>query len=211
MLVAKNLLANAGDIRDEGLIPGSVRSPEAANDNPLQYSCLENSIDRRTQQATVHRVTNSRTRSKLLSIKSLREHRIYHFWWKSEEQKVAWKKMCGSREGIREEEISSVTIVRKPGKKIWCQIAKNKGRPYLIVSFVWISPRAGPTQRKLWKKEKGTGGIGRDFSVLENVNSPSPVLLNPACVCVSVYFSVSVSVCFCVYMCGGDDYDDDNA
>ena len=53
VLVAKNLLANAGDRRDEGLIPGSGRSPEAANGTPLQYSCLENSMDRRTWQATV--------------------------------------------------------------------------------------------------------------------------------------------------------------
>ena len=51
--MAKNLLANAGDIRDEGLIPGLGRSAEAANDNPLQYSCLENSMDRRTWQAQV--------------------------------------------------------------------------------------------------------------------------------------------------------------
>ena len=51
--MAKNLLANAGDRRDEGLIPGSGRSPEAANGTPLQYSCLENSMDRRTWQATV--------------------------------------------------------------------------------------------------------------------------------------------------------------
>ena len=51
-LVVKNPPANAGDIRDEGLIPGSGRSAEAANGNPLQYSCLENSMDRRTWQAT---------------------------------------------------------------------------------------------------------------------------------------------------------------
>ena len=137
VLVAKNLLANAGDIRDEGLIPGLVRSPEAANGNPLQYSCLENSIDRRTWQATVHRVTNSRTRPKLLGIKSLREHRIHHFWWKSEEQKVAWKKMCGSREGIREEEISSVTIVRKPGKKYDAKLLKTKA------DLTWLSALSG--------------------------------------------------------------------
>ena len=41
-LVEKNLLANAGDTRDMGLIPGSGRSPGVGSDNPLQYSCLEN-------------------------------------------------------------------------------------------------------------------------------------------------------------------------
>jgi len=45
-LVVKNLLANAGDIRDVGLIPGSGRSPGGGNGTPLQYSCLENSMSR---------------------------------------------------------------------------------------------------------------------------------------------------------------------
>ena len=44
--VAKNLPANAGDTRDVGLIPGSGRSSGGRKDNPLQYSCLENSMDR---------------------------------------------------------------------------------------------------------------------------------------------------------------------
>ena len=55
----KNLLANAGD---PGLIPGSGRSPGEGNGNPLQYSCLENSMDRGAWQATVHGVAKSRTR-----------------------------------------------------------------------------------------------------------------------------------------------------
>ena len=49
--------ANAEDIRDTGLIPGSGRSPEEGNGNPLQYSCLENPMDREAWQATVHGVT----------------------------------------------------------------------------------------------------------------------------------------------------------
>ena len=48
VVVLKNLPANAGDIRDRGLIPGSGRSPGEGNGNPLQYSCLENPMDRRT-------------------------------------------------------------------------------------------------------------------------------------------------------------------
>ena len=43
-LMVKNPPANAGDARDLGSIPSSGRSPEAGNDNPLQYSCLENSM-----------------------------------------------------------------------------------------------------------------------------------------------------------------------
>ena len=56
MLVVKNLLANAGDIRDLGSILGLGRSPRGGHGNPLQYSCLENSMDRGTWWTIVHRV-----------------------------------------------------------------------------------------------------------------------------------------------------------
>ena len=46
VLVIKNLPANAGDTRDVGLVPGSGRSLGEGNGNPLQYSCLKNSMDR---------------------------------------------------------------------------------------------------------------------------------------------------------------------
>ena len=62
--MVKNLPANAGDIRDTGLIPGLGRAPGEGNGNPLQYSFLENPVDRGTWQATVHMVTQSRTRLK---------------------------------------------------------------------------------------------------------------------------------------------------
>ena len=54
VLVVKNLPANAGDIRDTGSIPGSGRSLGGGHGNPLQYSCLENPIDRGAWRATVH-------------------------------------------------------------------------------------------------------------------------------------------------------------
>ena len=54
--VVKNLPA---DSRDAGLIPGSGRSPGGGNGNPLQYSCLEISIEREAFQATVHGVTKT--------------------------------------------------------------------------------------------------------------------------------------------------------
>ena len=53
VLVEKNLPANAGDIRDVGLIPGSGRSPGGGHGNPLQYSSLENPMDRGSQPAMV--------------------------------------------------------------------------------------------------------------------------------------------------------------
>ena len=60
-LVVKNPPANAGDIRDAVSIPGSGRSPEGGNGNPLHYSYLENPMDRGTWRATVHGVAESRT------------------------------------------------------------------------------------------------------------------------------------------------------
>ena len=60
--LVKNLPANTGDARDVGLISGLGRFPGIGNGNPLQYSCLENSMDRELWQATVHEVTKSRTR-----------------------------------------------------------------------------------------------------------------------------------------------------
>ena len=59
--MVKNPPANAGDIRDAGLIPGLGRSPGEGNDNPLQYSCLENPMDRGAWRAMVHTVAQSDT------------------------------------------------------------------------------------------------------------------------------------------------------
>ena len=56
-LVVKNLPASAGDIRDTGSVPGWGRSPGGGHGNPLQYSCLETTMDRRTWRTMVHRVT----------------------------------------------------------------------------------------------------------------------------------------------------------
>ena len=58
-LAVKNPPANARVIRDKSLIPGPGRSPGGGNGNPLQYSCLENLMDRGSWQTTVHGVTNS--------------------------------------------------------------------------------------------------------------------------------------------------------
>ena len=78
--LVKNPPANAGDIRDAGLIPGSGRSPGVGNRNPLQYSCLENSMNRRAWQAMMHGVakcqpqlsththTHTRTHTHILNV-----------------------------------------------------------------------------------------------------------------------------------------------
>ena len=59
--VVKNLSANIQDLKDAGSIPGLGRSLGVGNGNLLQHSCLENSMDRRVWQLTVHRVTKSQT------------------------------------------------------------------------------------------------------------------------------------------------------
>ena len=60
-LVVKNLPANAGDLRDNEFNPWVGRSPGGGHSNPLQYSWLENPMDRGPWQATVHGVAKSQT------------------------------------------------------------------------------------------------------------------------------------------------------
>ena len=62
VLVVKNPPANAGDIRGVGSVSGLGRSPGGGHHNPLQYSFLENPMDRGAWRATAHRVTKSWTR-----------------------------------------------------------------------------------------------------------------------------------------------------
>ena len=80
--VVKNFPANAGDL---GLIPGSGRSPRVGHDNPSQYSCLENPMDRGAWQATDHRVEKSQIGLRQLGIHSTHTYTTslcsskYHF------------------------------------------------------------------------------------------------------------------------------------
>ena len=61
VLAVKNLPANAGDIRNAGSIPGSRRSSGGGHDNLIEYSCLENPMNRGAWQATLHRVAQGQT------------------------------------------------------------------------------------------------------------------------------------------------------
>ena len=65
-----NLPANAGDIRVVGSIPGLGRCPGGGHGNPLPYSCLENLMDRGAWRVTIHRVTQSQTQLKQLSMQA---------------------------------------------------------------------------------------------------------------------------------------------
>ena len=68
--------SNAGDAGDSGLIPGSGRSHGEGNGNPLQYSCLESSIDRGAWWATVHGVAKGQTRLSAQSVAPLCNFKI---------------------------------------------------------------------------------------------------------------------------------------
>ena len=63
--MVKDLSAKAGDVRDVGSILGLGRVPGVGNGNPLQYSCLKNSVDRGAWQATVHGVAELETTKRL--------------------------------------------------------------------------------------------------------------------------------------------------
>ena len=77
-LVVKNLCADAGDLRDAGSIPGWGRSSGGRHGNPLQYSCLENPMDREAWWAKAHGVTKSQTWPKWLSV-ALHFHKLHSF------------------------------------------------------------------------------------------------------------------------------------
>ena len=72
--MVKNLPANSGEATDMDLIPGLEDSPEVGNGIPLQYSCLENSMDRGAWLATVHGVSKSWTQLSNFHFISLHFH-----------------------------------------------------------------------------------------------------------------------------------------
>ena len=74
MLVVKNVPANAGDV---GSIPGSGRSHGGRHSNPLQYSCLENPMDRGAWRATVHGATKSQTQLKQFNMHEIEYEKGY--------------------------------------------------------------------------------------------------------------------------------------
>ena len=97
-LMVKNLPTNAGEAEDKGLISGLERSTGGGHGNPLQYSCLENPMDREVWHAIVHKVTKSQTwlrwlihthNQKLANISALTIS-WSPWWWKREENKIKW-------------------------------------------------------------------------------------------------------------------------
>ena len=76
--MVKNLPANTGDVKDAGLILGSGRSSGGGHGNPLQYSCLENPMDRGAWQAMGHRVVKSQTQLKRLGTNVTNVYNLAH-------------------------------------------------------------------------------------------------------------------------------------
>ena len=82
--MVNNPPANEGDISEVGWILGSGRSPGGGHGNPLQYSCLENPLDRGAWQAMVHRIAKSWIQLKLLCTNTGGIYRL-RFWFSSVE------------------------------------------------------------------------------------------------------------------------------
>ena len=87
--VVKNPYANAWDARDAGLIPGWGRSPRIGTGNPLQYSCLENSMDKGSWQTKVQRVTKSYKESETTKHVHVSTH--VHTHTIEIEKRIQWK------------------------------------------------------------------------------------------------------------------------
>ena len=92
-LVAQTVKASAYSVGDLGLIPGLGRSPGEGNGNPLQYSCLENPMDRGAWQATVHGVAKSQTwLSNFIS---------FHFWAYKVHLRITTYNLIDTEEGLK--------------------------------------------------------------------------------------------------------------
>ena len=91
-LVGKNPPANAGDVRDIGSIPGSGRFPRGGHGNPLQFSCLENLMDRGAWRATAHGYAKRWTWLKRLSM-----HRMHKTFSKQPIKIYSDQRMLGNR------------------------------------------------------------------------------------------------------------------
>ena len=123
MLVVKNPPANAGDVRDSGLIPGSERPPGEGHSNPLRYSCLENPMDRRAWQCTVHGITESDTTE---STKHASTHGKYRSFRRQMNSQFVIKSSSAFQENF---------VLLTEGK--WTKIQSCAG-PLSITKFIYL-------------------------------------------------------------------------
>ena len=131
VLVVKNPPANTGDLRDAGSIPGSERSPREGNGNPLQYSCLENSMDSGAWQVIVHRVAKSQTRLKRLSMHDARQiaAKSLHLY----------PTLCNPLEGVCLTLLQGICLTQGSNPRLWCLLYWQEGSlPLSPPGMHWI-------------------------------------------------------------------------
>ena len=93
-IVVKNLPTDAGDTRDAYSIPGSGRSSGGGHGNPLQYSCLENPMEREAWRATVHRLAKNWTRLSGLARQARKHKGQLHTACTHDDLDVIWCYFC---------------------------------------------------------------------------------------------------------------------
>ena len=133
MLEVKNPPANTGNIRDAGMIPVLGRSPGGGHGNPLQYSCLENPMDRGAWRATVYRVTKSQTWPKQLSFRHAHTQRFKNTKQvflkqnnKGTKLLVGWGEVEGCESGLSLSHTSIFTSVFTPS--VFASISLGSGQ-----------------------------------------------------------------------------------
>ena len=98
--MVKNPPANGGGVRDTGSNPGSGRSPAGGNGNPLQYSCLENPMNRRAWWAKVHSVPQSWTNASKVMLKILQARLQQYVNRELPDVQAGFRKGRGTRDQI---------------------------------------------------------------------------------------------------------------
>ena len=123
VVVVKKLSASAGDVRDMSLIPGLGRSSGEGHGNPLQYSCLENPVDRGAWQAMVLRVEKSQNQLKQFSTHIYRDQKTELFILNNVIQiGVQWQSRAGvcslggRDQGISKEAEEELTLQLEMGR-----------------------------------------------------------------------------------------------
>ena len=127
--MVKNLPTNAGGARDSGSIPGSGRSPGGGYDNPLQYSCLENPMDRGTWWVRVHGVAES-DMTEYTHMLAFIHTQIYFLWGRDKvnpqdgdvkDEEVVMESGRNSQKNPKIWSRDMVILVQRYGPKIWIQ------------------------------------------------------------------------------------------
>ena len=157
-LVIKNPPDNAGDERDTGLIPGSGRSPGKGHGNPLQYSCLENPVDRRAWQGTVHRVTKSRAWLKWLSMYTHSHTLHQRGYWHREDKRLVQNDpqlVCGADKAGWPQPHHSAPLPRQDAAQGAASASTGLTRPFQgqpLAQVLW-----GRLQEALWAAVRYAG------------------------------------------------------